>query len=133
MSQPKLLNTLVIPLRWMDLDAYGHVGNSRFFDFMTDARVDLMGAENVFADLSVQYVVVDAQCSFKKSTHYPGNLTLKQFCENIGNRSFTLLYQFTMEDQPETICAEGRLVMVCYDAKEDKAIALPEAVKKLLQ
>ena len=133
MSHLKLLNTLVIPLRWMDLDAYGHVGNSRFFDFMTDARVDLMGAEHVFADLNIQYVVVDAQCSFKKPTHYPGNLIVKQFCETIGNTSFTLLYHFAMEGDPETICVQGRLVMVCYNAKENKATCLPELVRNILQ
>ena len=132
MNQPKLLNTLTIRLRWMDLDAYGHVGNSRFFDFMTDARVDLLGEKNVLTDLSLQYVVVDAQCTFKKPLFYPGNLILKQYCESISSRSFTLLYEFFMEKEPDVLCAQGRLVMVSYDAKQAKAVTLNDEVKSLL-
>ena len=34
----KLLSTLDFPLRWVDMDSYRHVSQTRYFDAMTEAR-----------------------------------------------------------------------------------------------
>ncbi len=34
----KLINQIKIPIRWVDLDAYAHVNNARYFDYMSEAR-----------------------------------------------------------------------------------------------
>jgi acyl-CoA thioester hydrolase len=112
----------------MDLDAYGHVGNSRFFDFMTDARVAAFSDNNFLSDLSLQYVVAETQCTYKKPLYYPGNVIVQQYCEHVGSRSFTLSYTFAMEDEPGVICAAGKVVMVCYDASKQKAVSLPQEI-----
>lgn len=131
MIEKKLLNTIIVTLRWTDMDAYAHLGNSRFFDFMTDARVAL-SSFSIMNDLSKQYVIVDAQCSYKKACYYPGNLIVTQYLEEIKNSSFTLSYTFAMEDQSHIICATGRVVMVCYDANLQKAVRVPDDIRKLL-
>lgn len=128
----KLLNKIIIPLRWMDLDAYGHVGNSRYFDFMTDARVAFLKELGVMNDLSKQFLVVDAQCTFLAQTFYPGDLVLEQYCEKVGNSSFTLSYLFYMKDTPETLCAKGALVMVSYDATARKSTPLEDRIRQSL-
>ena len=132
MSEQKLLNSIVITLRWTDMDAYGHLGNSRFFDFMTDARVDVSTLA-IMDDLSKQYVIVDAQCSYKNPCYYPGNLVVEQYIEEIRNSSFTLSYLFKMQDEPKVICAAGRAVMVCYDANLKKAVRVPDSIRRLLE
>jgi acyl-CoA thioester hydrolase len=132
MSEKKLLNSVLITLRWTDMDAYSHLGNSRFFDFMTDARVDAFKELDIIKDLSKQYVIVDAQCSFKTPAYYPGKIRVQQYCEKVGNSSFTLSYIFSMENEPDVICAEGRAVMVCFDAKLKTAVRIPEALRALL-
>ena len=132
MSEKKLLNTTVITLRWTDMDAYEHLGNSRFFDFMTDARV-AVAELNILDDLSKQYLIVDAQCSFKKPCYYPGNLLVNQYIEKIGNSSLILSYTFAMEDAAEVICAEGRAVMVHVDANLETAVRIPENGRALLK
>lgn len=128
----KLLNELVITLRWMDMDAYGHLGNSRYFDFMTDARVALLEQVGVTLDYSLQYVAAKAECEFKAPCVYPGKLVVQQFIERVGNSSFELSYRFFMQDSPEVICAQGKIVMVCYDAKQKRPVRLSEEVRKLL-
>lgn len=131
MSQKKLINSLPITLRWLDLDAYGHVGNSRIYDFMTDARVAALGEEMVLSDLQQQFVIVESGCKFKASLYYPGTVIVKQYSEKVGNSSFTLSYEFTMENNPELICAEGFVVMVCYDAKLKQAVRVPDLIRNL--
>jgi acyl-CoA thioester hydrolase len=116
----------------MDLDAYGHVGNSRYYDYMTDARVEAFGAKLVMSDLSKQYVVVKSSCEFIKGIHYPGDILVKQYCTKVGNSSFDLEYEFYMADAPEKIYARGALVMVCFDAKLGRAVRLPQVVRDML-
>jgi acyl-CoA thioester hydrolase len=77
MTDKTLLNEITMPLRWMDMDAYAHVGNARYYDFMTDARVDLFEKEKTLNDLTIQYVVVESGCTFKQPIVYPGNILLK--------------------------------------------------------
>lgn len=127
----KLINTLTIPIRWMDLDAYGHVGNARLFDFMTDARVDAYAQAEGF-NLDIHYVVAEAQCAFKQPTFYPGELILKQYCEKVGRSSFTLGYEFFSANNLEQLSAIGQLTMVCFDPKLKRAIALPDNLREFL-
>lgn len=132
MSQKKLLNSISITLRWLDLDAYGHVGNSRIYDFMTDARIAILGEEIVLSDLQQQFVVVESGCKFKAPLHYPGIVIVRQYCTKIGNSSFSLSYEFTTDKNPELVCAEGFAVMVCYNAKLKQAVRVPKLVRELL-
>ncbi len=127
----KLINTLTIPIRWMDLDAYGHVGNARLFDFMTDARVDAYAQAEGF-NLNTHYVVAEAQCSFKQPIFYPGELILKQYSKKVGRSSFTLTYEFFSANDLQNACAIGQLVMVCFDPELKRAIALPDKLRKFL-
>jgi acyl-CoA thioester hydrolase len=116
----------------MDLDAYGHMGNARYYDLMTDARIAAFSAEEIMTDLSKQYVVVESGCTFKKPLFYPGQISIKVYCSKIGNSSFTLCYEFFMANEPSICCAEGHTVMVCYDASSKKTVSLPDLVRHLL-
>lgn len=133
MTNLKLLNTLTIDLRWQDMDAYGHVGNARYYDFMTDARVALMGADEILTDRSIQYVIAESGCTYKRPLQYPGKVLLKQYLQRLGNSSFTLHYEFLMADKPEEICAESFCVMVCFDANIKQAVRLTKAVRQLFE
>ena len=41
-TQRKLVHTGLIPIRWGDMDAYGHVNNTVFFRFMEQCRVEYL-------------------------------------------------------------------------------------------
>jgi hypothetical protein len=41
-SQRKLVQTCLIPIRWGDMDAYGHVNNTIYFRYMEQARVEFL-------------------------------------------------------------------------------------------
>jgi acyl-CoA thioester hydrolase len=132
MLNKKYLNTLILPLRWTDMDAYGHVGNARYYDFMTDARVDAFGQKDFVTNLDLQFVVVESHCAYKVPCTYPGNLLIKQYCEYVKNSSCKLVYEFFMENKPDVLCAEGWAAMVFYNAKTKAASRIPEAMRKSL-
>lgn len=125
----KLLNSLSIPIRWVDMDAYAHVNNARFFDAMTEARADLL-KRIITRDEKYQFILVDTQCSFKKSYQYPGVMLVKQYVEKVGNSSFTFSYEF--RDENELLYATGVATMICFDPSIQKPAALPEKIKNIL-
>lgn len=127
----KKLNTVFIPIRWVDMDSYQHVNNALFFDYMTEARAQLL-QELKTTDLSLHFVVVDTACNFKKPYIYPDTIIVEQYLEKIGHASFLLRYLFKSEKHSEILFAEGHAKMVCYDPKLKKAVGLPESVLKIL-
>lgn len=126
----KLLNTLKIPVRWMDLDAYSHVNNSKYFDYMTEARAGLLGEIIKKSDLC-QFILVDTHCNFKKPYFYLDTIILEQFSENIGNSSFSLYYRFSKEEA-DGIYAEGTAKLVCFDPINKRVMRVPTIIKNLL-
>ena len=38
------------PMRWSDMDAYGHVNNVQYLRFFEDARIEAFGAHQAYAD-----------------------------------------------------------------------------------
>ena len=127
-----LLKTLQFPLRWMDLDGYGHVGNARFYDYMTDIRVEAF-KDSGFLDLStIQFVVVESQCSYKVACEYPGDLLIKMFCTQLGNSSLTLTYEFYSANDHSILYAAGSTVMVCYNAELKRAARIPDHIREFI-
>ena len=129
-AEKTLLHSLTISLRWLDIDPYGHVGNARYYDFMDDARISGF-ARDILDDLSLQYVVAKSDCEYKKPLLYPNDVVVKLYLERMGNSSFTLCYDFFTADDPDTLCARGHTVMVCYDTKLKTAVRVPESVREL--
>jgi acyl-CoA thioester hydrolase len=126
-----LLSTTEHSIRWTDLDAYGHVNNSKFFDFMTEARAiwlkDLLKIEGL-----CQFVTAHVECDYKAPYHYPDTVILKQFCEEKGKTKFVLHYEFYSEGSSGVLHAHAKAVMVAYDPVAKRPARLPQEVLALL-
>ena len=69
----KLIHVTTMPIRWGDMDAYGHVNNTVYFRYMEQARVEWI------EDMKVQVrpggdgpVIINASCTFLIPMNYPG-------------------------------------------------------------
>ena len=73
----KLVHESIIPVRWGDMDALGHVNNAVYFRYIEQARVnwlDSFGLKVTKGDAGV--VVVNAFCNFFSKFAY-----VKWFCQ----------------------------------------------------
>ena len=75
----------VIPIRWGDMDAMGHLNNTSYFRFMETARIDW------FTQLGCSPlptgegpVIINAFCNFYKQLEYPGEVLLKMYTGDAG-------------------------------------------------
>jgi acyl-CoA thioester hydrolase len=130
LSNNSLISIHKMVVRWVDMDAYRHVNNARYFDYMLEARMVVFG--EVFADPDIQYMLVHAACDFKKALAYPQEIIIKQYFYAMSRSTVTLYYEFYTAQQEHTLNATGVGILVAVDAHTGKSVALPEAIKKIL-
>ena len=129
--EKKFLNEIEFETRWVDMDAYQHINNARYFDAASEARVKLFNGIRP-EDMPCQIVLVESSCNFKRPFFHPDFMLVKQYLLEIGRASFTLEYEFYSKNHPGIIHAEAFAKMVCYDSVKKKAIGIPEVILQVL-
>ena len=129
----KLVFESVVPIRWGDMDAYGHVNNTVYFRYMEIARIDWLDSLAGRIDAPGQgIVVVNAFCNFHAQLHYPGELSVRLFVANPGRSSFETYYEIIRRDDPATLYASGGAKTVWIDHAKRRSAPLPDALRALL-
>lgn len=132
MDDMHFMGECLIPIRWSDLDTYGHVNNSRYFEYMTEGRGNVLSHIMSPYD-ETQYVLVYTDCHFKKSILYPADILIRHYVKAVGHTSFTIYTQMLSQDGT-VLYAEGDAKLVCLDPTTHRPISIPPLLKeKLLQ
>ncbi len=125
------MESITIPVRWVDIDSYQHVNNAKYFDYMTESRAQCL--MKLVTDPNVQYILADTSCRFKLPITYPSNVIIEQIITDIGQTSFTIGYRFYADNNPNKICASGSARMVCFDVEQQKPCPVPDVIVSYLQ
>ena len=132
-EQKKLTLEMVIPIRWGDMDAMGHVNNTLYFRYMEIVRIEWLhqvgGSPDPGGDGPV---IVNAFCNFIKQLEYPGDVLAKHYVANPGRTSFDTFITLERTDQPGVICANGGATTVWIDFPRQKAVPLPDWLRELV-
>ncbi|MGV9394520.1 acyl-CoA thioesterase [Streptomyces olivaceus] len=128
------------PLRWADMDAYGHVNNVVFLRYLEEARIDFLFRPE--RDFKQGSVVARHEIDYKRQLvhrHHPVDIEL--WVTQIRAASFTLTYEvkdgdvvyvrastvvvpFDFEAQrPRRITADEREFLQEYTDAEEEAVA----------
>lgn len=139
------------PLRWSDMDAFGHVNNAVFLRYLEEARIDFMfrlapgdgspsfSGGSVVARHEIDYV--------RPLVHRHSPVTIESWVTKIGAASLTISYEikdpeqvyvrastivvpFNLEAQrPRRITADEKAVLLTYmDDDEDDVAGGSEAL-----
>lgn len=129
----KLVHETVIPIRWSDLDALGHVNNTNYFEYMEIARLDWLQSIGFSADPEgAGPVIASAFCNFIKQIDFPGDLLVKQYVAHVGPSSFDSIVTLERVDAPGRIQAEGGVTVLWGDAQTRKSELLPDWLRSRL-
>lgn len=125
-SQRKLVQTSLIPIRWGDMDAYGHVNNTIYFRYMEQARVEYLErlGYKVMPRGSAP-VIINAACTFLVPLNYPGSVEVRMFCGQPGRSSVPTHYEIRLQGD-ETLYATGDAKIVWMDVATGKSVAIPD-------
>ncbi len=132
-EQKKLVHEMIIPIRWGDMDAMGHVNNTIYFRYFEIARLDwIFKATGRMALAGQGPVIVNAFCNFLRQLEFPGDLLVKHYVAHPGRTSFDTYLTIERTDQPGVVWAEGGAKTVWTNYQARKSVPLPDWLRALL-
>ena len=123
----------LIPTRWMDNDAYGHVNNVIYYSWF-DTAVNAWLIEQGLLDIhhgNPIGLVVETGCRYNRSVAFPETVEAGLRIAKLGNSSVRWeVGLFTAGH--ETPAAEGHFVHVYVDRETRRPAPLPDAWRQVL-
>jgi acyl-CoA thioester hydrolase len=110
------------PLRWGDMDAFGHVNNVVYLRYLEQARVEWMfttAKQLGVAQFSLGTVVAKHEIEYRRPLVYrPEPVPIETWVTRISNASFTVAYE--VKDDDECVYAVAETVLVPYDLAAER-------------
>ncbi|MGW5974407.1 acyl-CoA thioesterase [Streptomyces sp. NPDC055186] len=116
------------PLRWADMDAYGHVNNVVFLRYLEEARIDFLFRPE--KDFQQGSVVARHEIDYKRQLvhrHHPVDIEL--WVTEIRAASFTLTYEVKDDD---LVYVRASTVIVPFDFEAQRPRRLTAEEKEFL-
>jgi acyl-CoA thioester hydrolase len=121
-------------LRWSDMDAFGHVNNVVFLQYLQEARVDMLlngAAETGAGMLAAGIVVVRQEIDYRKPLVFRLEpVHVECWISHLGTSSFTIAYR--VRDAEDTY-ADAASVLVPYDLASGRPRRISSAERAVLE
>jgi len=132
-EQKKLTHEMLIPIRWGDMDAMGHVNNTVYFRFMEQARIAWFErlVPEAEAWRSTGIVIANASCNYRRAMTYPGTVEVRLFVGAPGGASVPTTYELRV-DEDAVPYADGAATVVFIDMRTQKSRRIPDEIRARL-
>ena len=133
-EKKKLVYETIIPIRWGDMDAMGHVNNTTYFRYLETGRIDWLRSIGCQPSPEGEgMVIVNAFCNFYRQLEYPGDVLLKMYASDPKGSSFESWATMERPDNPGVIYAAAGATTVWVDFKAQKSRPLPDWLRPYLE
>jgi len=138
MSSPPLAGWPIIvrlPVFWGDMDALGHVNNTRYFRWFESARIAYFQSMGLGADspeLSVGPILASTSCDFLAPVSFPDEVLVGARVSRVGTTSFTMDYRVVCVDAQDRLVARGSAVVVTIDYGGGSKVPIPEELRRAI-
>ncbi len=121
----------VIPVRFADTDAQGHVFFANYLTFFDETLTAYMRAIGCpwqrMIELGIDIVYADSRCQHRGRSFFEDQLQVQGKIARIGESSVTSRYR-AFRGGGELV-AEGQLVCVCVDRETKQKVRCPEELR----
>ena len=134
-AEKKLTNQVVIPIRWGDMDAMGHVNNTVYLRYFESARIayfERVGFLDEMALSGIGPILASTRCRFRLPLTYPDRVAVGASVSEIEADRFLMLYRIVSESKG-ALAAEGDGLIVAYDYREKRKAGLPARVRERIE
>jgi acyl-CoA thioester hydrolase len=132
-ADKKRVFEMVIPIRWGDMDAMGHLNNTVYFRYQEIVRLEWLFQVGGPPDpTGCGPVIINAFCNFLQQLEYPGDVLAKLYVANPGRSSFDTYVTLERKDQPGVVHAEGGSKTVWTDFRAKKSVPIPDGIRLLI-
>ncbi|MEV6179155.1 acyl-CoA thioesterase [Streptomyces sp. NPDC052016] len=117
------------PLRWADMDAYGHVNNVVFLRYLEEARIDFLFRPE--KDFKQGSVVARHEIDYKRQlVHRHRPVDIELWVTEIRAASFTLAYEVKDGDQ---VYVRASTVIVPFDFQAQRPRRITDEERAFLE
>jgi acyl-CoA thioester hydrolase len=126
---------LSMPIRWGDMDAFGHVNNTVYFRYMEQVRISWFEQVGIAGGNGAGQgpVIVNASMEFLRQLHYPGDVIGRMSVGKPGRSSFDTHFELVRADAPDTLYARGAAKVVWIEYAAGKSAPLPDALRRIIE
>ena len=116
----------LVPIRFSDIDAYGHANNAVYLTYFEVARSHYW-KEVVKWDWNNNGIILArSEVNYLKPIMRHDEIACYVRTTRIGNSSFDVMHVLVRETpNGEEICTTGKTVCVCYDYSANKSVPIP--------
>ena len=121
-----------VPLTWGDMDANQHINNAYFFRYFESSRIAYFEKTGIFDELAktgIGRILASTSCRFRMPLKYPDRILVGARVKSIGTDRFTLGHSI-VSIAHQKLAAEGEAVIVTFDYRKNKKVAVPADWKK---
>jgi len=125
-----MLKTAINPT-FSDTDALGHINHTVFPVWFEQARMEVFRIFHPSLDRdSWPLILAKMEVDYLAQANWEHAIIIKTFIDKIGSSSCTVLHEAWQEDRQ---VATGRVVLVQFDYRLDKSMAISEGIRQQLQ
>ncbi|MGW5677374.1 acyl-CoA thioesterase [Streptomyces sp. NPDC003860] len=118
------------PLRWSDMDAFGHVNNVVFLRYLEEARIDFMfrlRPKDGSTSFSGGSVVARHEIDYLLPlVHRHEPVVIESWVTRIGAASLTVAYEIKDAEGPSQVYVRASTVVVPYDLEAGRPRRITE-------
>jgi acyl-CoA thioester hydrolase len=128
-----------VPLRWADMDAFGHVNNVVYLRYLQEARVDMLfvhAPEQGAEQLARGVVVRQHEIGYRLPLHFrPAPIRVETWVTEVRPASFELGYEVLDlgPDGSRTVYVVAASVLVPFDLAEDRIRRIMPREREVLE
>ena len=115
-----------VEIRFADIDAMGHVNNAVYFSYFEQARMAYFKERvaRIWNWNEDGVIVARNEIDYIYPVVLNDRMNIRLWVEHVGNKSFSVCYRVVVG---ERLCAIGKSVLVCFNHKDKRPQAIPEA------
>lgn len=124
-----------IKVRGYHIDSYGHVNNTRYLEFLEEARWCLKDNHlHYFDDTADKYglVVVNNTVDYLTSSYFGDTLRIESWISDIGNKSVKFQHDI-INDKTNKLVVKAKATFVFYNRITNQSETIPKKLYKNFQ
>jgi acyl-CoA thioester hydrolase len=131
MEEREFRFSIMVPVRFSDMDSLGHANNAVYLSYFEEARVHYF--QQLF-DLpthdptSLGFIVLEIRCTYKRPAYYGESLKVFTKISWMKNKSMEMQY-LAIGAEDGRIVAEGSSILVAYDYSNKQTVTIAENVR----
>ncbi len=132
MQRADFKHFIELPVRWGDMDAFGHVNNVQHMRYLESGRVAYIGEVlGITMESKENIVLADIHCVFLQQLRYPAIVEVATRVARLGNSSLQIIFAIYRRGEEQPVLT-GEAILVWFNFVNDKSIPLPESIRSAI-